>query len=371
MHTHRFLAPGIALTLSIAAGAAGQGIVYPIADLDVQLKGVRCVPPHNVWVGTRGSDPSLQEIDMMSGAIAPLHVGLPLSSPGRILLPNGGPLGGDDFIVSDTNSEGTSSCCDGRIFRFDPATGMFTTIYEGDALAVVGDPFGLAWSPGGMWGGGLYASDFQGASDETPFIFHIEDDGSATTLLQDPDLWSIQDYVGDIAFSPLLEFDMYLYATVSSPGNGEVDGVWKITPDGRAMFFSNVSSPNTIAFAETCRGPRMLVLTNGQDLVSVQPDGTATQIVTDIDMGTSVGSAGLDVHGRGQVVVACGSKVSLIRLCGPDFDGDCMVGVDDLLILLGHWGTSSVGDYVDLTGDDRVDVIDLLELLGRWGDCPL
>ena len=48
-----------------------------------------------------------------------------------------------------------------------------------------------------------------------------------------------------------------------------------------------------------------------------------------------------------------------------DLDGDCVVGVSDLLILLGEWGQRD--SPADLNGDGIVGVKDLLILLGNWG----
>ncbi len=48
-----------------------------------------------------------------------------------------------------------------------------------------------------------------------------------------------------------------------------------------------------------------------------------------------------------------------------DLDGDCIVGVADLLILLGEWGQRD--SPADLNGDGIVGVKDLLILLGNWG----
>ncbi len=52
-----------------------------------------------------------------------------------------------------------------------------------------------------------------------------------------------------------------------------------------------------------------------------------------------------------------------------DVDGDCVVGVKDLLILLGAWGPCpKQGDCpADLDGSGDVGVKDLLFLLGNWG----
>lgn len=49
-----------------------------------------------------------------------------------------------------------------------------------------------------------------------------------------------------------------------------------------------------------------------------------------------------------------------------DLNGDAVVDVSDLLILLGMWGECS-GCLGDLNGDGAVDVSDLLILLGNWG----
>ncbi len=52
-----------------------------------------------------------------------------------------------------------------------------------------------------------------------------------------------------------------------------------------------------------------------------------------------------------------------------DLDGDGIVGVSDLLILLASWGPcADCGDCpADLDGNCTVGVIDLLVLLANWG----
>jgi spore coat protein A len=54
---------------------------------------------------------------------------------------------------------------------------------------------------------------------------------------------------------------------------------------------------------------------------------------------------------------------------GPlgDLNGDGVVDVSDLLILLGAWGPCGHHCPADLNGDGAVDVSDLLILLGNWG----
>ena len=50
---------------------------------------------------------------------------------------------------------------------------------------------------------------------------------------------------------------------------------------------------------------------------------------------------------------------------GPaaDLDGNGVVNIDDLLILLGNFGDQGDGD---LDGDGTVTIDDLLELLSKW-----
>jgi hypothetical protein len=61
---------------------------------------------------------------------------------------------------------------------------------------------------------------------------------------------------------------------------------------------------------------------------------------------------------------------SLASTCPGDFDGTGSVGIDDLLILLGEFGSCTANCQGDLDGDDDVDIDDMLALISMWGDCP-
>jgi len=58
----------------------------------------------------------------------------------------------------------------------------------------------------------------------------------------------------------------------------------------------------------------------------------------------------------------------------PDLDGDGVVAVQDMLMLLGSWGPVDCEPQApgcpDLDGDGTVGVPDFLDLLGAWGPCP-
>ena len=62
--------------------------------------------------------------------------------------------------------------------------------------------------------------------------------------------------------------------------------------------------------------------------------------------------------------------VLLNRTCRGDLDGDDIVGVPDLLLLLAQWGPGPPTCLGDLNGDISVNVPDLLLLLANWGPCP-
>ena len=52
--------------------------------------------------------------------------------------------------------------------------------------------------------------------------------------------------------------------------------------------------------------------------------------------------------------------------CTADLNGDGLVGIDDLLDLIGQFGGSGSGD---LDGDGDIDANDLLNMLSQWGEC--
>ncbi len=70
----------------------------------------------------------------------------------------------------------------------------------------------------------------------------------------------------------------------------------------------------------------------------------------------------MDVAGITKIVIE-------VLDCCPapgDLDGDCEVGVMDLLDLLAAWGPNP-GHAADLDGDGEVGVLDFLGLLAAWG----
>ncbi len=118
-----------------------------------------------------------------------------------------------------------------------------------------------------------------------------------------------------------------------------------------------------------------MVTLDGLLVVALNMAGTlVVQAPIDVaDALIDVALADLNLDGALDVVVA-GSPgsvyVLLNRTCHGDIDGDRVVGVPDLLLLLAQWGPCPPNCLGDLNGDGAVNVPDLLTLLAAWGPCP-
>jgi hypothetical protein len=63
-------------------------------------------------------------------------------------------------------------------------------------------------------------------------------------------------------------------------------------------------------------------------------------------------------------------RVTVLACANPySIAGDCGVGIEDFLDLLGAWGPNP-GHPADFDQDGSVGINDFLDLLGAWGDSP-
>jgi Ca2+-binding EF-hand superfamily protein len=53
--------------------------------------------------------------------------------------------------------------------------------------------------------------------------------------------------------------------------------------------------------------------------------------------------------------------------CPEDLNGDGIVDVNDLLLIVGDWGSNDPD--LDIDGDGTVDTDDLLAVIAAWGIC--
>lgn len=68
-----------------------------------------------------------------------------------------------------------------------------------------------------------------------------------------------------------------------------------------------------------------------------------------------------------------GATVQVQSCCAADLDGDCMIGIQEFLIVLGNWGPCPDPPQPclgDINRDNQVGIEDFLIVLGLWGPCP-
>lgn len=96
--------------------------------------------------------------------------------------------------------------------------------------------------------------------------------------------------------------------------------------------------------------------------------GTTTAVLTITNVQpTDEGAYDVEVANTCGTVVSATAQVTVDLTCGGDTDGNGAVDINDLLTLLGQWGTP--GPQGDVNGDGLVGILDLLALLSAWGPC--
>ena len=232
------------------------------------------------------SDPmghGIVAIEPKSRATTVLASGLPLSSVGQMIAGDGGWLG-DDLIVADWNSEETSPCCDGRVFRVDRVTGAVSVLSTGHHPgSITGDPIGVAYSPSSAFGDRLLVMDFQGASPDAPFLFAVEPSGSTSVVASDPVQWSPDQAPKKIAFGGDA-FGGDLFVADTRPGAARL---WRVTGNGDVIPFPTstpLTSPGAIAFGKGGDfGDAMYVVDgrmDGSAVLAIDPTGQVTPILS-------------------------------------------------------------------------------------------
>jgi hypothetical protein len=68
------------------------------------------------------------------------------------------------------------------------------------------------------------------------------------------------------------------------------------------------------------------------------------------------------IDGGGNIIAA-----ECLIDCLGDIDGNSIVNVSDVLLLIEYWGSS--GSPGDINQDGIVDVSDLLMVVANWGEC--
>lgn len=170
----------------------------------------------------------------------------------------------------------------------------------------------------------------------------------------------------DLAASPTDTQTFYLANNDISSGDVHVTNdagqTWSNLNFGRV--FDVVVNPNDdqVLYVTQFNDPKVLRSTDQGDSFEPFDDGLEfagnTNDLTFVDGPTPrlLFASGTGTFGRDLEVA-----------CPQDIDGNSVVGVSDLLDLLGAWGTDD--SDADIDGDGEVGVNDLLNLLGAWGPC--
>jgi hypothetical protein len=150
----------------------------------------------------------------------------------------------------------------------------------------------------------------------------------------------------------------------SLPDTADVAGPYVV----RAMIFDDVTSDRgffddgvTLHYTVNGGTPQSVPMRwSGNALwrgaIPGQPCGTVEYHVEALDFAGNLGIGPAD------------SFILTVPPIPGDLNGDCVVDVSDLLILLGAWGQCGAGPSCpgDLNDDGMVDVTDLLALLANW-----
>jgi hypothetical protein len=90
------------------------------------------------------------------------------------------------------------------------------------------------------------------------------------------------------------------------------------------------------------------------------------QSMTLLDSGTASGDS---FERPGTTMVGNTVEVWMLRFCPQDVDNSGDIAIEDLLMLMAHWGPIESMHACDITLDGEVDTSDLLEVIGNWGPC--
>jgi hypothetical protein len=225
----------------------------------------------------------------------------------------------------------------------------------------------IAFSSTNVWAVGQHAAE-DGAYSRGGLIVHW--DGASFTIFEDPrtggdfvrhplvamaangpdDIWAVGGSFFNPQTSTIAHYDGTSWTRMESPLSVPLRSL-ALDDDGTA-WAAPVNFGGDVAFYDGAQWTETEPPVSNASLTAISrdPDGTVWML------GTNTDDESLAVR------LDCAADA--------DLDGDGVVGVNDLLMLLANWGACPPDPPCtgDLDGDGQIGVTDLLQLLSEWGE---
>ncbi len=220
------------------------------------------------------------------------------------------------------------------------------------------------------------------------YIIGADEDEGASGLPNEGRAYLIRDVPNDscgllFGATPSLQSGFNFFTNIGATGGGSgagcvgdtfTDDVWfeyVATCDGQLTLStcSFTDFDTKLAVYEGCGFSQPFFFCNLATLLACDDDGCGvfaggSKVTINVTLGQCyrVRLGGFNgAQGTGFVLVQCS------RACAGDLNNSGVVDAADLAILLGAWGSSTLGP--DINSDGTVDASDLALLLGNWGPC--
>ncbi len=260
------------------------------------------------------------------------------------------PAGGDPAGLDPSMEE------DQKDYMFSARQRNGKTAVIGGALASNGPVLTMVEYTTGVNPGGMTVTDLNG-DGQGDICVTSTTNGTVAILLQDVGgggIFQSAAYVpiGDqptritaVDFDNDGHEDLAAIVQETNPITGGIEPVVRVLQGNGSLSFTSL---------ETAWGESVALVSDGD----ISGDGLS-ELVT-------IGG-GPALRNRGGVPELTLRETSMT--CPGDFDANGGVNVDDLLILLGEFGSCTKSCLADMNGDGDVDIDDMLSLIGVWGPC--
>ena len=146
--------------------------------------------------------------------------------------------------------------------------------------------------------------------------------------------------------------------------NGAITGGVALVPDGWSNMVVSIRTNSSMGYAGDYR---VHVLVDGETRHTIEPNGLPYYSLdyTLPDLNLSLSDQFITLRAENGGLVGMANPVWLQHTIVGDIDGDGLIGISDLLLIIANWGSCS-NCISDLDHDNEVGVNDILTLLTVW-----